>query len=153
MAVNSNSLKVSRKTKVGPFYREANLARWRIYEDHDWELGEPYVLFNKQVDRGHYRILDGGNLIGGFEVFWWHFNHLEAANWFVTGVWIAEKYRRQGWWSRAWNLLIRQFPGIVPEEPILTEAMERFLEPWLDYWRASLNLFKDFYEEQAPLDK
>jgi hypothetical protein len=86
---------------VQAFSREIGLGQWSKFSGAE----EGYIITDPE-----------GRALGGFGVRWREYTNTPDC-WRLEWIWIAPGYRRQGWLRRSWEMVDRNYPGIVPDKP------------------------------------
>lgn len=90
------------------------------------EMDYDFPMWDERGDDGNGYIFSDreGRALGGCAVRWREWK--DSAGWVLQGIWVAPPHRRQGLMRSAWEMLIRQYEGIIPEPPLSRPAARFF---------------------------
>jgi hypothetical protein len=118
----------------GPFFDERDdPVEYAIIGEQGQCVGECHVIYNYDwtSDYGYCPIL--------------------CDMWVMSQVWIEPEFRRQGYLRRAWELLVKRYPGIQPDPPLSKEAWAFFAtRPEVDMTKMFRKLIRKEWERQNP---
>lgn len=91
------------------------------------ENGYDFPMWGERGDDGNgYIFTDAeGRALGGCAVRWREWKNA-TPGWVLQWIWVAPPHRRQGLMRSAWEMLTRQYEGIIPEPPLSRPAAQFF---------------------------